>query len=123
PEGIIEAPIARDTRNRKRMAIAEEGRQATTHYRTLARYDGYTLLEVAPQTGRTHQIRVHLSSIGHPVAGDRLYGGRSALFQRQFLHAVKLGLRLPSSGAYTEFASPLPPDLAEALASLTPHTS
>ena len=123
PEGIIEAPLARDTRNRKRMAIAEEGRQATTRYRTMERYDGYTLLEVAPQTGRTHQIRVHLSSIGYPVAGDRLYGGRTALLQRQFLHAAKLGVRLPSSGEYAEFVSPLPPDLAETLASLAPYTS
>ena len=122
PEGIIEAPIARDTRNRKRMAIVEEGRQATTQYRTLERYDGYTLLEVMPRTGRTHQVRVHLSSIGYPVAGDRLYGGRTALLQRQFLHAAKLGVRLPSSGEYAEFVSPLPPDLAEALDGLTPHT-
>ena len=122
PEGIIEAPIARDTRNRKRMAIVEEGRQATTQYRTLERYDGYTLLEIMPRTGRTHQVRVHLSSIGYPVAGDRLYGGRTALLQRQFLHAAKLGVRLPSSGEYTEFVSPLPSDLAETLAGLTPHT-
>ena len=121
-EGIIEAPLARDTRNRKRMAITEEGRQATTRYRTLEHYDGYTLLEVVPRTGRTHQVRVHLSSIGYPVAGDRLYGGRTALLQRQFLHATKLGVRLPSSGAYTEFASPLPTDLEQALASLTPYT-
>ena len=122
PEGIIEAPIARDTRNRKRMAIVEQGRQATTRYRTLERYNGYTLLEVMPQTGRTHQVRVHLSSIGYPVAGDRLYGGQTTLLQRQFLHAAKLGVRLPSSGEYAEFVSPLPTDLEQALASLTPHT-
>ena len=102
------------------MAVVEGGRQATTRYRTLQLYKGFALLEVTPYTGRTHQIRVHLSSIGHPIAGDQLYRGRVPFLQRQFLHASRLGFRLPQSGEYAEFASPLPPDLEEALASLTP---
>ena len=121
-EGIIEAALGRDPGNRKRRAIVEDGRPATTRYHTLQTFQGFTLLEVTPHTGRTHQIRVHLSSIGHPVAGDRLYGGRVPLLQRQFLHACKLGFRLPQSGQYTEFTSALPVDLEEALASLTPYS-
>ena len=120
-EGIIEAALGRDPGNRKRRAIVEDGRQATTRYHTVQTLQEFTLLEVTPHTGRTHQIRVHLSSIGHPVAGDRLYGGHVPLLQRQFLHASKLGFRLPQSGQYTEFTSALPADLEEALASLTPY--
>ena len=116
-EGIIEAPIGRDPRYRKRMAIASEsrGRPARTHYRVVRYIDGYTLLEVMPQTGRTHQIRVHLSAIGYPVVGDATYGIKSPYLPRQFLHASRLGFRLPSSGEYAEFKSELPPDLQQAL--------
>ena len=121
PEGVIEAALGRDPRNRRRMAVVEDGRQATTRYHTLRTFEGFSLLEVTPHTGRTHQIRVHLSSIGYPIAGDRLYGGRVPFLQRQFLHASKLGFRLPQSGQYTEFTSVLPADLEEALASLNPY--
>ena len=121
PEGVIEAALGRDPRNRRRMAVVEDGRQATTRYHTLRTFEGFTLLEVTPYTGRTHQIRVHLSSIGYPLAGDRLYGGRVPFLQRQFLHASRLGFRLPQSGQYTEFTSALPIDLEEALASLNPY--
>jgi 23S rRNA pseudouridine1911/1915/1917 synthase len=76
---------------------------------------GYSLLEVRPETGRTHQIRVHLSAIGYPVFGDRVYGARSDRLPRLFLHASRLGFRLPSSGEYKEFTSNLPPELERVL--------
>jgi len=80
------------------------------------RYIGdYTLLEVRPETGRTHQIRVHLAAIGYPVVGDATYGVKSAHLSRQFLHASRLGFKLPATGEYIEFTSELPPDLVQAL--------
>ncbi|MBE0415439.1 MAG: RluA family pseudouridine synthase [Dehalococcoidia bacterium] len=113
--GIIEAPIGRDPGNRKRMAVVSEGREARTQYRVIRYLDSYTLLEVTLETGRTHQIRVHLSAIGFPVVGDEVYGRRSPYLGRQFVHACHLGFRLPSSGEYVEFRSKLPPDLEQAL--------
>lgn len=115
--GVIEAPIGRDTRNRKRMAVAAEnqGRPARTRYRVIRYIDNYTLLEVMPETGRTHQIRVHLTAIGHPVVGDATYGVKSAHLSRQFLHSHRLGFRLPATGEYVEFESALPSDLEQAL--------
>ena len=113
--GIIEAPIGRDPRNRKRMAVVTRGREARTEYRVVKYVGDYTLLEVKPETGRTHQIRVHLSAIGYPVAGDKVYGAKSPHLSRQFLHASNLGFHLPSTGEYVEFQSELPPDLAQAL--------
>ena len=110
-EGRIDAPIGRDPRNRKRMAAAPVGRDAVTAYRVVRRYGSHTLLEVFPETGRTHQIRVHLAHAGHPILGDPVYGGRSDLLPRQFLHAHLLGMRHPSSGEYMEFRSDLPEDL------------
>ena len=114
-QGVIEAPMGRDPRNRKRMAVVAEGREARTEYRVVKYIDNYTLLEVTPQTGRTHQIRVHLSAIGYPVVGDKVYGVKSPHLSRQFIHASRLGFRLPSTGEYVEFASELPPDLEQAL--------
>ncbi len=114
-EGVIEAKIGRDPRHRKRMAVVSSGRDAVTEYRVLKNIGDNTLLEVKPKTGRTHQIRVHLSAIGHPVVGDATYGGKSPLLSRQFLHAAKLGFRLPSTGEYVEFVSGLPEDLAKVL--------
>jgi 23S rRNA pseudouridine1911/1915/1917 synthase len=113
--GTIEAAIGRDPANRKRMAVLSGGREARTGYRVIEYLGGYTLLEVMPETGRTHQIRVHLAAIGYPVVGDGVYGVRSPYLSRQFLHASRLGFRLPSSGEYVEFKSELPEDLAEAL--------
>ena len=114
-EGIIEAPMGRDPRNRKRMAVVAEGREARTEYRVIEYMGSYTLLEVMPETGRTHQIRVHLSAIGYPVVGDKVYGAKSLFLLRQFLHACRLGFKLPSTGEYVEFTSELPPDLEQAL--------
>ena len=114
-EGHIAAPIGRDPRNRKRMAVVQGGREASTSYR-LARYLGeHSLLEVFPETGRTHQIRVHFASIGHSLLGDALYGRKSSVLGRQFLHAHLLGFRHPTTNEYLEFTAPLPDDLSEAM--------
>ncbi|MBA7466936.1 Ribosomal large subunit pseudouridine synthase D [subsurface metagenome] len=113
--GIIDAPIGRDPSNRKRMAVVTEGRAARTQYHVIKYIGNYTLLEVRTETGRTHQIRVHLKAIGYPVVGDNIYGAKSAFLSRQFLHACRLGFHLPSTGKYVEFTSELPPDLAQAL--------
>jgi 23S rRNA pseudouridine1911/1915/1917 synthase len=117
-EGIIEADIGRDRRHRQRMAIVEGGREARTEYRVIKYIRDYTLVEVRPRTGRTHQIRVHLAAIGFPVVGDKIYGVKSPFLPRQFLHAHRLGFSLPSSGEYVEFKSGLPADLERALEDL-----
>ncbi len=113
--GAIEADIGRDPRNRQRMAVVSQGRESRTDYRVLRYIGGYSLLEITPATGRTHQIRVHLAAIGFPVVGDATYGVKSPYLSRQFLHAYKLGFKLPSTGEYVEFTSELPPDLEQAL--------
>jgi 23S rRNA pseudouridine1911/1915/1917 synthase len=116
-DGIIEAPVGRDPRHRERMAVVSKsrGREARTQYHVVDYIGDYTLLEVRPETGRTHQIRVHLSAIGYPVVGDKVYGVKSPHLSRQFVHASLIGFSLPSTGEYVEFTSPLPPDLAQAL--------
>lgn len=116
-EGAIEASIGRDPSHRERMAVVAEsrGREARTQYRVKEYLDGYTLLEVKPETGRTHQIRVHLAAIGYPVVADRVYGVKSDIVPRQFVHAHHLSFNLPSSGKRVEFSAELPADLAEAL--------
>jgi 23S rRNA pseudouridine1911/1915/1917 synthase len=116
--GVVEAAIGRDPRHRQRMAVVSRGREARTEYHVVGYPGDYTLIEVRPETGRTHQIRVHLSAIGYPVVGDKIYGVASARVPRLFLHATRLGFKLPSSGEYVEFTSELPPDLAEALENL-----
>ncbi len=114
-QGLIDAAMGRDPRNRKRMAVVSKGREARTEYEVVRYLGDYTLLEVRTQTGRTHQIRVHLAAIGYPVAGDLIYGVKTPHLSRQFLHACRLGFKLPSTGDYIEFTSELPPDLAQAL--------
>ena len=118
--GVIEAPIGRDSGDRKKMAVTGEsrGRQARTNYRVIRYVGKNSLLEITPETGRTHQIRVHLAAIGYPVIGDATYGKKSAYLNRQFLHAHRLGFYLPSSGKFVEFESPLPADLEKALKDL-----
>ncbi|MGB2694229.1 MAG: RluA family pseudouridine synthase [Dehalococcoidia bacterium] len=121
PEGIIDAPIARHPGDRKRMAVVERGRDARTRYRVLrdlparqAGIAGRALLEVRPESGRTHQIRVHLASIGHPVVGDPLYNKRGSAppgLRRQFLHAQRLAFAHPRTGERIELEAPLPDDL------------
>jgi 23S rRNA pseudouridine1911/1915/1917 synthase len=100
------------------MAVVSGGREARTEYRVIKYFDDYTLVEAMPETGRTHQIRVHFSAIGHPIFGDHIYGKKSPLLGRQFLHAHRLGFRLPSSGKYVEFRAELPIDLEEVLKQL-----
>lgn len=117
-EGIIDAPLGRDPSNRKRMAVVSLGRQARTRFTVKEYFKGYTLLDITTETGRTHQIRVHLAAIGYPVVGDGEYGVRSSILKRQFLHAYRLGFRLVS-GQYREFTCDLPPDLKNCLASLS----
>lgn len=120
PAGRIEAPIGRDPRQRKRMVVLAEdrgGRAAVTDYTIVTDYGDYALVEARPKTGRTHQIRVHFAYIGHPLAGDSVYGRRRQRMDcpRQFLHASRLGFRLPSTGAWMEFSAPLPKDLQQVL--------
>ncbi len=113
-EGIIEGPIGRDPRNRKRMAITEGGRPARTRYRILDRKPGFTLVEAELESGRTHQVRVHLAALGHPLAGDRLYGGTRAAASagRPMLHAYRLRLRHPRTNELMTFETPPPDDFS-----------
>ena len=113
--GIIDQPIARDPRHRKRMAVVAGGRESRTRYRVVENPSGYSLLELALETGRTHQIRVHLAHLGHPLLGDGVYGKTSSLLDRHFLHANLLGFQHPRTGEALEFRAELPPDLAGVL--------
>lgn len=110
-EGTIDRPVGRHPVDRKKMAVNEKnGKQAVTHYRVLKRFKEYTYVECALETGRTHQIRVHMASIGHPLLGDEVYSARKCPFQLQgqTLHAKILGFRHPASGEYIETDAPLP---------------
>ena len=117
PTGTIDAPIGRDKGRPTRMRLDHRGRAARTHFRVLWSDGSFSLLQVRLDTGRTHQIRVHLASIGLPVAGDRVYG-RAAGSPRTFLHARRLSFTHPVSGEQVEVESVLPPDLAGVLAEL-----
>jgi 23S rRNA pseudouridine1911/1915/1917 synthase len=124
PEAMIDAPIGRDPSHRQRQAILPEGRgrEAQTHYKVREYLDavGYTYLEASPVTGRTHQIRIHLASLGHPIVGDTVYGKPSKLVGRQFLHAWRLTLSHPVTGEEMTFEAPLAADLGMGLRSLKP---
>ena len=110
-EAIIEAPIARNPSHRQKMAVVSTGRPASTHYAVTRRFDDSTLVEARPRTGRTHQIRVHFDSIGHPVVGDAVYGSADPHLERHFLHASAIGFWHPVDGRRIELTSPLPGDL------------
>lgn len=119
-QGSIDAPIGRDPRHRQQMAIITVGsREARTHFRVLERFQRHTLLLLELETGRTHQIRVHLKAIGHPVVGDPVYGSgsvvRGSTLKRQFLHAYQLRFTHPSTGAVIDLEAPLPDDLQAVL--------
>ncbi len=119
-QGSIDAPIGRDPRHRQQMAITATGsREARTHFRVLERFARHTLLLIQLETGRTHQIRVHLKAIGHPVVGDSTYGSgnvmRGVQLQRQFLHAYQLQFTHPLSGKELQLEAPLPEDLQRVL--------
>lgn len=123
--GTVDAPIARHRIDRVRMAVVEGGKPAVTHYRVEERFAAHTLIEATLESGRTHQIRVHMAHIGHPLLGDPLYGGRPVLpphpsdglriamhgFRRQALHATRLAFAHPVTGESLQFESPLPRDL------------
>ncbi|MHB1042554.1 MAG: RluA family pseudouridine synthase [Eubacteriales bacterium] len=116
--GTVDAPIGRDPRNRQKMAVVQRNaREAVTHYRVLERFSNYTYLELKLDTGRTHQIRVHLTYTGHPLVGDLKYGPSKPHFglQGQFLHAGVLGFHHPGTGGYLEFSAPLPEILQDIL--------
>lgn len=108
--GTIDAPLGRDPRNRQRQAVIKDGRHAVTHFEVLERFNKFTLVKCILETGRTHQIRVHMAYIGHPVAGDPVYGPRHTLLGNgQFLHAGKLGFVHPTTNKLMVFEVPLPP--------------
>ncbi len=121
-EGTVNAPIGRHPTDRKKMSIlAHNGRDAVTHYRVLQRFEKYTYVECRLETGRTHQIRVHMASIHHPLLGDRVYGPAKCPIpglQGQTLHAGVLGIIHPRTGEYMEFSAPLPEYFAELLKKL-----
>lgn len=130
--GTVDAPIDRHPVDRLRQAIRQSGKEAVTHYRVAHRYRGHTHVRVNLETGRTHQIRVHMAHIRYPLVGDRVYGGRALLprgattelidalraFKRQALHAAKLGFEHPTSGKTIECVAPLPEDMTALLAVL-----
>lgn len=120
--GIIDIPIGRDTKDRKKISPRTiRPKNAVTHFHVLRRYRDATLIELSPQTGRTHQIRVHLSHLHHPVAGDKTYGGRGyskvggVKVDRMMLHAMRLGFIHPGTDKYIEFEAPLPEDMREVI--------
>jgi 23S rRNA pseudouridine1911/1915/1917 synthase len=115
PTGTIDAPISRDPNRPTRKRVSPEGRPSRTHYRVRWQGEGFALLDVDLETGRTHQIRVHLAAIGHPVVGDGVYSRRGSGAKRMFLHAVRLEFSHPITGAEVSVASPLPAELAQVL--------
>jgi 23S rRNA pseudouridine1911/1915/1917 synthase len=118
-KGTIDAPLGRSKNDRKKQAVIEGGRHAVTHFEVLARFANYTLVKCILETGRTHQIRVHMKYIGHPVAGDPLYGPKKTLKGAgQFLHAKKLGFKQPTTGKLLIFEAPLPEIFQKTLATL-----
>ena len=127
--GIIDAPLGRHPVHRKKMAVISSAnlkkREALTHYRIVKRYKGYTLVELDLKTGRTHQIRVHLSHIGYPVVGDRTYSRKKddVGVSRQMLHASRLGFNHPITGRYMEFEAEIPGDMEKILKALVEDKS
>ena len=130
--GTIDLPLGRHGSDRKRFQVREGGKEAVTHYRIAERFEAHTLIRVQLETGRTHQIRVHMAHMQHPLVGDPVYGGRTRVpkgaspalietlrrFRRQALHAASLGIEHPETGDYVEWTSPLPEDFETLLAHL-----
>ncbi|MBN2689019.1 MAG: 23S rRNA pseudouridine(1911/1915/1917) synthase RluD [Gammaproteobacteria bacterium] len=118
--GTIEAPIGRHPKDRKKMAVVLNGKPAITHYRVIEKFPNHTHIKVKLETGRTHQIRVHMAYIKHPLIGDPTYGNprKQPHFHRQALHARKLGFIHPTKNTYMEWSAPIPPDIKELLTTL-----
>ena len=116
-QGTVDAPIGRDPKDRKLFAVnTKNGKRAVTHFRVIDRYPEYTVLELQLETGRTHQIRVHMQFIGHPLVGDPVYGrNKGVTMNGQALHAAILGFVHPTTGQYLEFEAPIPDDMQKAL--------
>ena len=117
-QGKVDAPVGRHPRRRTRMAVVVGGKEARTSYKVKEQFQGHSLLELYLETGRTHQIRVHLAHIGHPLVGDTVYGKASPLVERHFLHAFHLGFNHPVTGEPLEFQTGLPSDLSPAVDAL-----
>ncbi len=118
-KGTIDAPIGRDTKDRQKQAVVDNGKHAVTHFQVIERFGNYTLVECRLETGRTHQIRVHMNYIGFPLVGDPKYGPKKTIdFGGQVLHAGVLGFIHPVSGEYLEFSAPLPADFEQLLSDL-----
>ena len=115
-EGTIDAPLGRNPQDRKKQAVVKGGRHAVTHFKVIKRYDNFTLVKCILETGRTHQIRVHMKYIGHPLVGDPLYGPRKVIGKNgQFLHAALLGFKHPRTGKEMVFEAPLPENFQKML--------
>ena len=115
-EGTIDAPLGRNPQDRKKQAVVKDGRHAVTHFKVVKRYDNFTLVKCILETGRTHQIRVHMKYIGHPLVGDPLYGPRKVIGKNgQFLHAALLGFKHPRTGEEMVFEAPLPENFQKML--------
>lgn len=115
-EGTIDAPLGRNPQDRKKQAVVKGGRHAVTHFKVIKRYDNFTLVKCILETGRTHQIRVHMKYIGHPLVGDPLYGPRKVIGKNgQFLHAALLGFKHPRTGKEMIFEAPLPENFQKML--------
>ena len=115
-EGTIDAPLGRNPQDRKKQAVVKDGRHAVTHFKVVKRYDNFTLVKCILETGRTHQIRVHMKYIGHPLVGDPLYGPRKVIGKDgQFLHAALLGFKHPRTGEEMVFEAPLPENFQKML--------
>ena len=117
-EGKVDAPVGRHPRRRTRMAVVVGGKEARTNYKVRQELRGHSLVELYLETGRTHQIRVHMAHLGHPLVGDTTYGHASHLVDRHFLHAFHLGFKHPITGEPLDFKIDLPPDLTPAIDAL-----
>lgn len=114
-EGTVDAPIGRNPKDRKKMAVVPNGREAVTHFTVLEQFKGYSYVQFKLETGRTHQIRVHMAHIGHPLLGDDVYGKPVKNLEGQTLHAQTLGFKQPTTGEYVEVNAPLPSYFEELL--------